>query len=50
MTPSEAVAAGAAWIVVGRPITIATDPGTAAAVVAAEIAMDVVPAIAMAIA
>jgi orotidine-5'-phosphate decarboxylase len=37
MTPSEAVAAGADWIVVGRPITGATDPGSAAADIAAGI-------------
>jgi orotidine-5'-phosphate decarboxylase len=35
MTPAQAVAAGADWIVVGRPITAARDPGTAAADVAA---------------
>jgi orotidine-5'-phosphate decarboxylase len=35
-TPEEAVAAGADWIVVGRPITAAADPGAAArAIVAA---------------
>lgn len=38
MTPAEAVAAGADWIVVGRPITGAPDPGAAAAAIAAEIA------------
>jgi orotidine-5'-phosphate decarboxylase len=38
MTPREAVAAGADWIVVGRPITGAADPGAAAAAIAAEIA------------
>ncbi len=38
MTPAEAVAAGADWIVVGRPITQAADPGAAAANIAAEIA------------
>ena len=38
MTPAEAVAAGADWIVVGRPITGAADPGAAAAAIAAEIA------------
>ncbi len=38
MTPREAVAAGADWIVVGRPITGATDPGAAAAAIAADIA------------
>jgi orotidine-5'-phosphate decarboxylase len=38
MTPAEAVAAGADWIVVGRPITGAADPGAAAAAICAEIA------------
>ncbi|MGD0106132.1 MAG: orotidine-5'-phosphate decarboxylase [Rhodopila sp.] len=37
MTPAEAVAAGADWIVVGRPITGASDPGAAAAAIAAAI-------------
>lgn len=37
MTPAQAVAAGADWIVVGRPITGATDPGSAAAEIAAAI-------------
>lgn len=34
-TPAEAVAAGADWIVIGRPITAAPDPVTAAATIAA---------------
>ena len=38
MTPAEAVAAGADWIVVGRPITGAADPGAAASAIAADIA------------
>jgi orotidine-5'-phosphate decarboxylase len=38
MTPREAAAAGADWLVVGRPITGAPDPGAAAAAIAAEIA------------
>jgi orotidine-5'-phosphate decarboxylase len=37
MTPAQAVAAGADWIVVGRPITGATDPNAAAADIAASI-------------
>lgn len=37
MTPAQAVAAGADWIVVGRPITGASDPGSAAADIAAAI-------------
>jgi orotidine-5'-phosphate decarboxylase len=35
MTPEDAIAAGADWIVVGRPITGAADPGAAAAAIAA---------------
>jgi len=38
MTPSEAVAAGADWIVIGRPITGAADPAVAARGIAAELA------------
>jgi orotidine-5'-phosphate decarboxylase len=37
MTPAAAIAAGADWIVVGRPITGARDPGMAAADIAAGI-------------
>jgi orotidine-5'-phosphate decarboxylase len=37
LTPREAVAAGADWIVVGRPITTAGAPGEAAAEIAASI-------------
>lgn len=37
-TPAEAVAAGADWIVLGRPLTAAADPEAAAAAVAAELA------------
>lgn len=36
-TPAEAVAAGADWIVVGRPITVAADPAAAAASIAATL-------------
>jgi orotidine-5'-phosphate decarboxylase len=38
MTPGDAVAAGADWIVVGRPITASKDPAASAARIAAEIA------------
>ncbi len=38
MSPGEATAAGADWLVVGRPITEAEDPGAAAAAIAGEIA------------
>jgi orotidine-5'-phosphate decarboxylase len=37
MTAEDAVAAGADWIVVGRPITAAPDPGASAAAIAAAI-------------
>ncbi len=37
-TPREAAAAGADWVVVGRPIFAAADPAAAAAAVAAELA------------
>jgi orotidine-5'-phosphate decarboxylase len=38
MTPQQAIAAGADYIVVGRPIFDAADPGAAAAAIAAAIA------------
>jgi orotidine-5'-phosphate decarboxylase len=37
MTPEQAVAAGADYIVVGRPITGAKDPAAAAAAIAARV-------------
>jgi orotidine-5'-phosphate decarboxylase len=37
LTPREAVAAGADWLVIGRPITGAADPAAAAAAIAAEL-------------
>ncbi len=37
LTPQQAIAAGADWIVVGRPITTAADPGIAAADIAASL-------------
>lgn len=37
MEPAEAVRAGADWLVIGRPITSAADPGAAAAAIAASL-------------
>ncbi|WP_462330893.1 orotidine 5'-phosphate decarboxylase / HUMPS family protein, partial [Thiohalocapsa halophila] len=37
MTPADAVAAGADYLVVGRPITAAPEPAAALAAIAAEV-------------
>ena len=37
MTPAEALRLGADWLVIGRPITGAADPGVAARAIAAEV-------------
>jgi orotidine-5'-phosphate decarboxylase len=37
MTPADAIAAGSDYLVVGRPISKAADPGAAADAVVAEI-------------
>jgi orotidine-5'-phosphate decarboxylase len=40
MTPREAATAGADWLVIGRPITSAANPGEAAAAIAADLAAE----------
>jgi orotidine-5'-phosphate decarboxylase len=40
LTPREAVAAGADWLVIGRPITQAPDPAAAAARIAADLRLE----------
>ena len=42
MTPGEAVAAGADYVVIGRPITRADDPASAARGIALDIAAETV--------
>jgi len=44
MTPATAIAAGADWLVIGRPVIRADDPAAAAAAIAAEVAAAVAPA------
>ncbi len=38
MTPGAAIAAGADWLVIGRPVTASSDPEAAAAAIATEVA------------
>jgi orotidine-5'-phosphate decarboxylase len=42
MTPAEALAAGADYLVIGRPITAAADPRAALAEICAKLEADVV--------
>lgn len=43
MTPAEAIAAGANWLVIGRPITGSADPAAAAAAITASLSPARVP-------
>jgi orotidine-5'-phosphate decarboxylase len=38
MTPGDAIRAGADWLVIGRPVTAASDPEAAASAIATEVA------------
>ena len=39
LTPAEAIAAGADWLVIGRPITAADDPRVAAETILADLSL-----------
>ena len=43
VTPGAAIAAGADWLVIGRPVTAAPDPEAAAAAIATEVAAALIP-------
>ena len=43
MTPGAAIAAGADWLVIGRPVTAAPDPAAAAAAIATEVSAALIP-------